>query len=81
MRPDNFVPLTMEEHRELAREMKQSAQQMRTLCALVVGVYGPQSRAAFSFLRAVEAFDRLNQDMQTQATQDLPGFPVDDLYL
>ena len=81
MHSENPVPLTLEEHRELGREMKTTVRRMRTLCALVVGVYGPQSRAAFSFLKAVETLDRLNQDMQTQATRDLPGYPISDLYL
>jgi len=80
MRPENSLPLTLEEHRELGREMKLTAHRMRTLCALVVGVYGPQSQAGFTFLKALEALDRLNQEMQNQAARDLPGYGADDLY-
>jgi hypothetical protein len=81
MGSENRLPLTLEEHRQLGREMKQTANRLRTLCDLVVEVYGPQSRAAFSFLRTIEAFERLNQDMQTQAVHDLPGYHAEDLYL
>jgi len=63
----------------MSREMRQTARRLRTLCELVVGVYGPQSRAAFSFLRAVEDIERLNQDLKTQAAHD--GYPGHDLYL
>ena len=80
MKPENSLPLTLEEHRELGREMTLIVRRMRTLCDLVVGVYGPQNPAAFNFLRAMEAFNRLNQEMQNQAARDLPGYPLDDLY-
>jgi hypothetical protein len=75
------VPLTLDEHRELAREMKQTERRLRQMCDLVVAVYGPNNRASFSFLKAVEVIERLNQDLQTQATQDLPGYAATDLYL
>jgi hypothetical protein len=81
MDSENLVPLTLEEHRELGREMKQTAKRLRVLCALVVDMYGPQSRASFSFLRTMEELDRLNQELQTQAMRDLPGYPSNDLYL
>jgi len=74
-------PLTLDEHREMAREMKRSMARLRTMCDLVVSVYGPQNRAAFSFLKAMEALERLNQDLETQATVDLPGHTVNGLYL
>jgi len=74
-------PLTLDEHREMAREMKRNVARLRTMCDLVVSVYGPQNRAAFSFLKAMEALDRLNQDLETQATVDLPGHAVNGLYL
>ena len=61
--------------------MKQSVERLRTLCDLVVEVYGPQNRAAFSFMKAMEALDRLCQDLETQATQDLPGHTEQKLYL
>jgi hypothetical protein len=55
------------------------SRRLRALCELVVGVYGPQNRAAFSFLRAIDDVERLNQDLSTQATHD--GYPGSDLYL
>ena len=61
--------------------MKATAQRMRALCDLVVGVYGPANRAAFSFMKAVEAIEHLEQDLATQAMQDLPGYPSNDIYL
>jgi hypothetical protein len=61
--------------------MKQTERRLRKICDLVVGVYGPQSRAGFSFMKAMEAIERLNQDLQTQAAHDMPGYPAQDLYL
>jgi len=75
------VSLTLQEHRELGQEMKQTSRRLHAMCDLVVNVYGPQSPAAFIFLRTMEAFERLNQEMQTQALRDLPGYPNNDLYL
>ena len=63
----------------LSQEMRQMTRRLRALCELVVGVYGPQSHTAFSFLRAMEDVEHLNQDLNTQATHD--GFPGNDLYL
>jgi hypothetical protein len=78
---ETLISLTIEEHRELGREMKATAQRLRALCELVITVYGPANRAAFSFLKALEATDRLEQDLATQAMQDLPGYPSNDIYL
>jgi hypothetical protein len=61
--------------------MKATAKRLRALCDLVVGVYGPANRAAFSFLKAMEAIALLEQDLMTQAMRDLPGYPSNDLYL
>jgi hypothetical protein len=61
--------------------MKATAQRFRALCELVVGVYGPANRASFSFLKAMEAIEHLEQDMATQAMHDLPGYPSNDIYL
>ena len=80
MRPGTPIPLTLEEHRDLGAEVHSARVQMRQLCDLVVGVYGPNNQAGFSFLKAVESLDRLNQDLRAQAAQDLPGYPVDKLY-
>jgi len=78
---ENLISLTIDEHRELGREMKATAQRLRALCDLIISVYGPGNRAAFSFLRTLAAIDRLEQDLATQAMQDLPGYPSNDLYL
>jgi hypothetical protein len=81
VRAENCISLTIDEHRELGREMKATAKRLRLLCDLVVGVYGPNNRAAFSFLKAMDAIERLEQDLATQAMHDLPGYPSNDLYL
>ena len=81
MRPQTPLPLTMEEHTELGRELVSTRARMRELCALVLGVYGPQNRAAFSFQKVTDALDRLCEDMQAQAVEDLPAYKLDGLYL
>jgi hypothetical protein len=79
--PETPLPLTLEEHRELARELRASNVRMRELCQLVVSVYGPNNQAAFTFQRAAEAVDRLCNDLQAQAAQDYPGYPLGSLYV
>ena len=81
MRPQTPLPLTMEEHTELGRELLLTRARIRELCELVVGVYGPQNRAAFSFQKASDALDRLCVDLQAQAVEDLPDYKLDGLYL
>jgi hypothetical protein len=61
--------------------MKSTARRLRALCDLVVGEYGPANRAAFSFMKAMEAIEHLEQDLATQAMQDLPEYPSNDIYL
>jgi hypothetical protein len=78
---ENVISLTIDEHRELGREMKATVRRLRAFCDLVVEVYGPANRAAFSFIRAMDAIEHLEQDLATQAAQDLPGCSVNDLYL
>jgi hypothetical protein len=80
MRPGTSIPLTLEEHRELGAEIRAARVRMRQLCDLVMGVYGSNNQAAFTFLKAVENLDRLNHDLRAQAAQDLPGYPADKLY-
>jgi hypothetical protein len=80
MRSDNLVPLTPDEHRELGKEMTAAASRLREFCGLVLGVYGPQSRVGFSFVKAMEAVDHLNREMQTQAIQDSRGSVTHQLY-
>jgi hypothetical protein len=81
MRPETSIPLTLEEHRELSREVRAARARLRELCNVVVGVYGPNNRAAFSFLKITDAMERLSQDLQAQVAQDYPGSSVDNLYL
>lgn len=78
---EDFISLSLEEHRELGREMKATAKRLRVLCGLVVDVYGPANRTAFSFMKALEAIERLEQELATQAMHDLPGYPSNDIYL
>ena len=81
MRPETSIPLTLEEHRELSREVRAARARLRELCNVVVGVYGPNNRAAFSFLKITDAMERLSQDLQAQVAQDYPGCNADDFYL
>ena len=81
MRPETSSPLTFEEHRELSREIRAARARLRELCNVVAGVYGPNNRAAFSFLRLADDMERLCQELQTQVTRDYPGYDVDHLYL
>jgi hypothetical protein len=81
MHPESPLPLTLEEHRELARELRASNARIRELCQLVVTVYGPNNQAAFTFTKAAEAVERLCSDMQAQAAQDYPGYPIGSLYV
>jgi hypothetical protein len=81
MTPQTPNPLTLEEHRELGREMSATNARLRELCRLVASIYGPQNHAAFSALRATAAMERLCQDLQTQVTLDYPGFATEKFYL
>jgi hypothetical protein len=75
------VPLTLEEHRELGRELHAANARLQELCKVVVSVYGPNNNASFTFLKVADNLNRLCHDLQAQAAQDLPGFSVDGLYL
>jgi len=66
---------------ELSREIRAARARLRELCNVVVGVYGPNNRAAFSFLKITGGMERLCQDLQAQVSQDYRGQDVDDLYL
>ena len=78
---ERVISLTIDEHRELGREMKATVNRLRALCDLVVEVYGPANRASFSFIQVVAAIERLEQDLATQVTLDLPGSASKDFYL
>jgi hypothetical protein len=80
MRPETIVPLTPDEHRELAVELRRTKTRVRELCNVVVGIYGPNNPAAFSFLKVAESMDRLCNDLQAQAARDYPGITIPDLY-
>ncbi len=54
---------------------------MQALCKMVVSIYGPNAQAAFTFLKAAEQANRLCHDLQAQAAKDLPGYPIEGLYL
>lgn len=74
------TPLTLEEHRELGREIGTVTARIHELSLLVNSVYGPNNQAAFTFQKVAQELERLCGDLQAQARQDLPGFVVEDLY-
>ncbi|MGO9260278.1 MAG: hypothetical protein ACLQU1_28825 [Bryobacteraceae bacterium] len=79
--PDNSLPLTQEEHRELGRELRDTEARLRELCDLASAVYGPHHRVSFSFQKALDAMSRLRTDLQTQLERDHPGYVGDGIYL
>ena len=81
MRPQTPLPLTFEEHAQLGRELRHTRSRMHELSAVVLEIYGPQNRAAFTFQKIAESMDRLCADLETQAAADLPDRRVDGLYL
>ncbi len=80
MRPASSNPLTLDEHRHLGVELRKTRVRIHELCRLVVDVYGPNTQAAFSFVKAAEAIDRLCTDMETQAAHDWPGQYLGGIY-
>lgn len=72
--------LTLEEHRELARELRATRTRLRALSRLVADVYGQENAAAQSFRRAAETVHKLSEEMREQAIRDLPGLDVWQLY-
>ena len=74
------LPLTLDEHRELGTEVKRASARVRELGRLVTAVYGPGSRVASDFAKAVDALERLQESMETQASRDLPGLHLDGIY-
>ena len=81
MRPETSNPLTPDEHRQLGRELRGTNERLHQLCNLVVSVYGPNNRAAFSFQRVAEAMERLCKDLEAQATHDCSGRSTGNFYL
>jgi len=80
MQSETANPLTLEEHRELGRELNAMNARLRELCQLVSAVYGPNNHASFTFLKTAESMERLCQDMQAQLTVDHPGYSVEKFY-
>ena len=81
MRRETTNPLTLQEHKQLGSEIRTTGARLHQLCDFVVSVYGPNNRAAFSFLKVVEAMDRLCVDLEGQANKDCPGFIKEKFYL
>jgi hypothetical protein len=73
-------PLTPDEHRDLARELRTTTARMHELSGLVASVYGPDSRATFAFQKTAEALERLRRELQTQASTDWPAAHSEKLY-
>jgi hypothetical protein len=76
----SLEPLSLEEHRELARELRSTCARLRELCNLVVSVYGLENRAAFTFTKAADSVDRLRHELQTQAVLDWPEAATEHIY-
>jgi hypothetical protein len=79
--PENSLPLTQEEHRELSRELRTTEARLRELCGVAVAVYGSNNRVSFSFEKLLDAITRLRTDLQTQLEHDHPGSNGDGTYL
>ena len=80
MAAETPLPLTLEEHRDLGREIRRTTARFHELRTLVTMVYGRNSLAAFNFEKAVETLERLQEDMEAQAAQDLAGARAEGLY-
>ena len=65
----------------LGVEIRAANARLQELCKVVVSVYGPNAQAAFTFQKVAEGVQRLCQDLQAQASRDLPGYPTDGFYL
>ncbi len=80
MAAESPLPLSLDEHRELGSEIRNVTARLEELKKLVAAVYGANSMPAFDFTNAVEALEKLRDDMEVQAGRDLPGLHVDGLY-
>jgi hypothetical protein len=81
MRRESANPLTLEEHRQLGKELRVTNARLRQLCALVVSVYGPNNGAAFTFQKVAEAMDHLCNELENQASHDVAGYSSETFYL
>ena len=64
----------------MALELRAAGARMRELCNVVVGIYGTESRVAFSFSRAADSIDRLRHELQMQVSLDWPESEKDRIY-
>ena len=75
------VPLSLEEHRELAQQLRLTDARLHELSELVTVVYGAESRVSFMFRRTAESVSRLRHEMQVQAALDVPGDSSEQIYM
>ena len=73
-------PLSFEEHRDMARELRNTRARLLQLSSVAISVYGPQSHTGFSFKKLNDAMDRICAEMQAQAELDCPGLDAGELY-
>jgi len=73
-------PLSLEEHRELGRELQKTRQRLLQLGSMVTSVYGQQSLPAFHFSKLNDALDRTCEELKAQAAQDCPGTDASQFY-
>ena len=75
------VPLSLDEHMQLARERRASEARWRQLSQMVADVYGHESPCAFTFRKTIALIEHLRQQLQRQASQDLPAGSAEGLYV
>jgi hypothetical protein len=80
LNPEGVNPLTFEEHRELAAELRRSKARLLQLASMVASLYGRQNLAAFAFQKLNESLDRLFLELEAQAEADCPGLNAASLY-
>jgi hypothetical protein len=73
--------LNLEEHGQLGDELRKTSIRLRQLCGLVTDVYGSNSLPSVSFVRTIDAIERLRAEMEVQAAQDLQRYAEKNLYL
>jgi hypothetical protein len=60
--------------------MQTTTARLRSLCDLIIQVYGHNSLTSFSFLKAMESLERVRFELQSQAQQDCPGHANEAFY-
>jgi len=73
-------PLTLDEHRELAQELRKTVDRLTELAGMVRDVYGSESRSAAAFGEARAAMERIRAALGDQAAADCPGSGAEQLY-